>query len=90
LIEIYQDGKFEAPKALAKATPENLARKKDLPKEGEKSKFTYQFDGLEFIPYNPEIPPQFAPQMMVAWQNSEGLSENLDTGNVYVFDLNNN
>lgn len=27
---------------------------------------------------------------MIAWQNSEGLSENLDTGNVYVYDLNYN
>jgi len=42
---------------LIKASAENLAKKKDLQKEGEKAKFNYYFDGIEFIPVNPEIPP---------------------------------
>jgi len=29
MIEIYQDGKFNAPKSIIKANAENLARKKD-------------------------------------------------------------
>ncbi len=58
-----------------------------MPAPGQKSKFTYQFDGLDFVPYSSEIPAQYAPQILVAWQNSEGLSENLDTGNVYIYDL---
>lgn len=34
LIELYQDGDFTKPKALIVASPETLAKKKDLPPEG--------------------------------------------------------
>jgi translation initiation factor 2A len=44
---------------LIVANIENLAKKKDI-QDGKKFKPFY-FDGFEFIPVNPEVPPQFAP-----------------------------